>query len=51
MNPYHYDAPPHDIHKPTETQQLEREGVDYGYIVLGVATYVSLVLLTLAFLP
>lgn len=51
MNPYHYDAPPHDVHKPSETQQLESEAIDYGYIALGVAAFVSLIALACAFVP
>ena len=48
---YHYDAPPHDVHKPTETQQLEAEGVDWLYCFTGALVYASLIALTLWWLP
>lgn len=48
---YHYDAPPHDVTRPTETQQLEREGVDWLYCVLGGLVYAGTIALTLWLLP
>lgn len=47
---YHYDAPPHDVHKP-ETQQLEAEGVDWLYCALGTAVYAATIALACWLLP